>query len=108
MHVLNIRKKNVDSIGHAHSDFHSDNMAWFEVGHIMRGISERDSERMSYSHQVLPEMDEWEGEDDGCQSKTYELVVQYNPAGIIQLWFFLCAFLWKVYRVTSKIIISVS
>ena len=51
----------------------------------MRGVSERGSERMRYSHRVLAEMDEWEGEEDGCQSTNCELVVQYNPAGIVYI-----------------------
>ena len=51
----------------------------------MCGVSERGSERMRQSHRVFAEMDEWEGEEDGCQSTSYELVVQYNPAGITHI-----------------------
>ena len=55
----------------------AENMAWFEVSHLMQSIT--DSERMRQSKQVQAAVDEWK-ETEG-QSETYEVVVQYNPAG---------------------------
>ena len=57
----------------------AENMAWFEVSHLMQSITERSSERMRQSKQEQAAVDEWK-ETEG-QSETYEVFVQYNPAG---------------------------
>ena len=48
----------------------------------MKSVDERGIQRRTHSQYELAVMNEWDIDEEEGYSTTYELVVQYNPAGI--------------------------